>query len=127
MGQGKPIILIHGLSGSSRWWGRNLCALGEHYRLYSIDLPGFGTMRRFRLCFALDEIASGIVLWMKAVGIKQAHLVGHSMGGYKRGRTDAENDADLLLIYLDAVQATRDIHSHKRRLKSVGVVVKQAL
>ena len=78
VGQGEPIILIHGLSGSSRWWMRNIRALAEHYRLYLIDLPGFGTMRRF----ALDEVASGIVLWVEAVGIKQAHLVGHSMGRY---------------------------------------------
>src|SRR5436305_6325427 len=82
VGQGEPIILVHGLSGSSRWWVRNIRALAEHYRLYLIDLPGFGTMQRFRQRFALDEIASGIVLWMEAVGIKQAHLVGHSMGGY---------------------------------------------
>jgi pimeloyl-ACP methyl ester carboxylesterase len=82
VGQGEPIILIHGLSGSSRWWVRNIHALAEHYRLYLIDLPGFGTMRRYRQRFALDEIASGIVSWMEAVGIKQAHLLGHSMGGY---------------------------------------------
>jgi pimeloyl-ACP methyl ester carboxylesterase len=82
VGQGEPIILIHGLSGSSRWWVRNIPALAEHYRLYLIDLPGFGTMRHYRQRFALDEVASGIVLWMEAVGIKQAHLVGHSMGGY---------------------------------------------
>src|SRR5947209_1716003 len=81
VGQGEPIILVHGLSGSSRWWVRNIPALAEHYRLYLIDLPGFGTMRRYRGRLALDEIASGIVLWMEAVGIKQAHLVGHSMGG----------------------------------------------
>jgi pimeloyl-ACP methyl ester carboxylesterase len=82
VGQGEPIILIHGLSGSSRWWVRNIDALAEHYRLYLLDLPGFGTMRRSRQRFGLDEIASGIVLWMEAVGIRQAHLVGHSMGGY---------------------------------------------
>src|SRR5437763_15227548 len=82
VGQGEPIILIHGLSGSSRWWVRNIPALAEHYRLYLIDLPGFGTMRRYRRSLALDEIASRIVLWMAVVGIKHAHLVGHSMGGY---------------------------------------------
>jgi pimeloyl-ACP methyl ester carboxylesterase len=82
VGQGEPIILVHGLSGSSRWWVRNIPALAEHYRLYLIDLPGFGTMRRYRQRFALDEVASDIVLWMEAAGIKQAHFVGHSMGGY---------------------------------------------
>jgi len=82
VGEGEPIILIHGLAGSSRWWERNIRALAEHYRLYLLDLPGFGIMRRFRQRYALDEIASGIVSWMEAVGINQAHFVGHSMGGY---------------------------------------------
>lgn len=82
VGQGEPIILIHGLSGSTRWWVRNVPALSEHYQVYLLDLPGFGTMRRIRQRFILDEVAAGIVSWMQAIGIKQAHLVGHSMGGY---------------------------------------------
>ena len=76
------MILIHGLSGSSRWWVRNIRVLAEQYQLYLLDLPGFGSMGHLPQRYTLDEIASGIVLWMEAVGIKQAHLVGHSMGGY---------------------------------------------
>ena len=82
VGEGQPLILIHGLSGSSRWWIRNIPALAEHYQVYLIDLPGFGNMRHFSQRFVLDEVAAGIVRWMKAVGIQKAHLVGHSMGGY---------------------------------------------
>lgn len=79
---GEPVVLVHGLSASSRWWVRNIPALAQHYRVYLLDLPGFGTMRRFRRRFVLDELSSGIVAWMDALGIKQAHLIGHSMGGY---------------------------------------------
>lgn len=81
-GNGEPIILIHGLSASSRWWVRNVPALAEYHRVYLLDLPGFGTMRHFRRNFVLDELSSGIVAWMEALGIAQAHLLGHSMGGY---------------------------------------------
>ena len=79
---GEPVVLVHGLSASSRWWVRNIPALAQHYRVYLLDLPGFGTMRRFRRRFVLDELSSGIVAWMDTLGIKQAHLIGHSMGGY---------------------------------------------
>lgn len=81
-GEGKPVILVHGLSGSSLWWRRNVPALAEHYKVYLIDLPGFGSMRRFGRSFSLDQVTSYLLLWMEAVGIKKAHLVGHSMGGY---------------------------------------------
>ena len=81
-GEGEPIILIHGLSGSSRWWVRNVPALAMHYQVYLIDLPGFGSMHRYSGRFLLNEVAAYIVTWMEALGIRQAHLVGHSMGGY---------------------------------------------
>jgi pimeloyl-ACP methyl ester carboxylesterase len=82
IGKGEPLILVHGLSGSSRWWRRNIHALAEDYQLYLIDLPGFGRMRHASQRYALDEIARGIVLWMEAVGLTRAHFIGHSMGGY---------------------------------------------
>ncbi|HEY6540373.1 MAG TPA: alpha/beta fold hydrolase [Ktedonobacteraceae bacterium] len=79
---GEPVVLVHGLSASSRWWVRNVPALAEHYRVYLLDLPGFGLMRRFRRRFVLDELSSSITAWMDALGINQAHMIGHSMGGY---------------------------------------------
>ena len=81
-GEGEPIILVHGLSGSTRWWSRNVPVLAERYRVYLIDLPGFGAMRRLRRRFVLAEAASWLSAWMEAVGLQSAHLVGHSMGGY---------------------------------------------
>jgi pimeloyl-ACP methyl ester carboxylesterase len=79
---GGPVVLVHGLSGSTRWWARNLPALARHYRLYLVDLPGFGAMRRLGRQFVLAEAASWLSEWMRAVGLERAHLVGHSMGGY---------------------------------------------
>ncbi len=79
---GEPVILVHGLSGSTRWWMRNIPALAAHYRVYLVDLPGFGAMRRHGHRFVLAEAASWLLAWMEAVGLSAAHLVGHSMGGY---------------------------------------------
>ena len=75
-------MLVHGLSGSTRWWSRNVSELAERYRVYLVDLPGFGKMRRLGRPFVLAEAASWLSGWMDAVGLERAHLVGHSMGGY---------------------------------------------
>ncbi len=82
LGEGEPVILVHGLSGSRRWWNRNVQALAQNHRVYLVDLPGFGTMSRMRTRFALVNVAHWLLAWMEAVEIKRAHFVGHSMGGY---------------------------------------------
>jgi pimeloyl-ACP methyl ester carboxylesterase len=79
---GEPVVMVHGLSGSTHWWARNLPALARRYRLYLVDLPGFGAMRRLGRQFVLAEAASWLSEWMRAVGLERAHVVGHSMGGY---------------------------------------------
>ena len=80
--EGEPVVLVHGLSGSTRWWAHNVPALARHHRVYLVDLPGFGAMRRARRRFALTEAAAWLHGWMEAVGLEGTHLVGHSMGGY---------------------------------------------
>jgi len=59
---------------------KNIPALAEYYRVYLVDLPGFGALRRRR--FVLAEAASWLAAWMEAAGLDKTHLVGHSMGGY---------------------------------------------
>ncbi len=81
-GSGSPVVLVHGLSGSTRWWQRNLPALADHHRVYLVDLPGFGGMTGWQGGFALAEAADWVHAWMDAVSLSRANLVGHSMGGY---------------------------------------------
>jgi pimeloyl-ACP methyl ester carboxylesterase len=76
------MLLVHGLSGSTRWWIRNIPALADCYRVYLVDLPGFGMMSRYHRPFVLSEAITWLLRWMEVVELKQCHLVGHSMGGY---------------------------------------------
>lgn len=46
-GSGTPVVLLHGLSGSSRWWSRNRAALAARHLVAAVDLVGFGRNRRF--------------------------------------------------------------------------------
>lgn len=91
-GQGEPVILVHGLSGSIRSWSRNLPALAERYRVYVVDLPGFGGVRTHRRRrFVLSEAAPWLRAWIKAVGLERGYLIGHSIGAYVCIRLVASN------------------------------------
>lgn len=80
IGEGPPVILIHGLAGSSRWWKRNIEALAEHFHVYVVDLIGFGQSKG-RHKFVLDEAAGYLRDWMDRLGLDEANIIGHSMGG----------------------------------------------
>ena len=80
-GAGPPLVLLHGLSGSGRWWVRNVGPLAERFRVHVVDLIGFGHSRGPRR-FALREASDYLVRWLDQLGVDRAHLVGHSMGGF---------------------------------------------
>lgn len=81
-GAGEPVVLVHGLAGSTRWWRYNVPALAEQYAVYLVNLPGFGSFRRRGPRFALAEAAGWLAAWTDAAGVGPCHLVGHSMGGF---------------------------------------------
>ncbi len=78
-GHGEPVVLIHGLSGSGRWWRRNVEPLARRFRVHVVDLVGFGLSRDGR--FVLHDAASHLTAWLDSLGIERAHVIGHSMGG----------------------------------------------
>lgn len=82
VGKGESLVFVHGLSGSTLWWQRNIPELALHYQLYLVDLPGFGSMRRHHQHFHLETASEWLYAWAEAVGIGSFYLVGHSMGGY---------------------------------------------
>lgn len=41
-GQGIPLVLLHGGTGSWRHWAGNIAALAQHYQVYAADAPGLG-------------------------------------------------------------------------------------
>ncbi len=42
VGQGKDLLLFHGGRGSRNHWVRNVEALARHFRVFALDLPGYG-------------------------------------------------------------------------------------
>jgi pimeloyl-ACP methyl ester carboxylesterase len=80
-GAGPPVILLHGWIGSWGLWQPTMEALGQHYRCYALDFWGFGESGKKRSSYAVGDFMELVCQFMDALGIAQAPLVGHSMGG----------------------------------------------
>ena len=81
-GSGRPVVLIHGLVGSSSIWRRNIAALARESSVYAIDLLNMGKSQRIPgLNATLEATADRVAVFMDSVGIDRADLVGHSHGG----------------------------------------------
>ena len=81
-GQGRPLLLIHGLLGYSFSWRYNFEALGEMRSLYAIDLPGAGFSERpCDLNCGMRESAERVWRFLDELGIHTADVIGTSHGG----------------------------------------------
>jgi 2-hydroxy-6-oxonona-2,4-dienedioate hydrolase len=75
-----PLILVHGLSVSSRYMIPTARTFAPHMRVYSPDFPGFGESEKPRKVFSIPELADILAAWMEVVGIDHAPMIANSLG-----------------------------------------------
>ena len=80
-GRGHPVLLLHGWLGSWGLWQDTMAFLGRFYRTYALDFWGFGESEKRRETYAVSDFVQLIDQFMDQLGIAEAPLVGHSMGG----------------------------------------------
>ncbi|HEX8959465.1 MAG TPA: alpha/beta fold hydrolase [Solirubrobacterales bacterium] len=82
IGEGEPILFVHGLAGCWRNWLENLPHFGRTHRAIALDLPGFGHSPM--PSWPIDMPAYGRLIhdFCEKLGVgRVAALVGNSMGG----------------------------------------------
>jgi pyruvate dehydrogenase E2 component (dihydrolipoamide acetyltransferase) len=78
---GSPILLVHGFGADITSWMFNQAVLAEQRPVYALDLPGHGGSGKDVAGGSTASLAGAVRDFMAAVGIRKAHLVGHSLGG----------------------------------------------
>jgi pimeloyl-ACP methyl ester carboxylesterase len=78
---GEVLLLLHGLSGSGRWWARNVPGLAREHRVVIPDLVGYGRTPLVGRVPGLPEMADLLAAWLDALGVQEVDVAGHSMGG----------------------------------------------
>jgi pimeloyl-ACP methyl ester carboxylesterase len=80
-GAGSPIILIHGFFYDSQMWHNNIEALATQFKVYAIDLWGFGYSTREPMDYGYPLYSGQLLDFMDALRIQKASMIGQSMGG----------------------------------------------
>lgn len=79
-GAGPPIILVHGFGGSLWQWEYQQTALSADHRVITLDLLGSGLSDKPDIDYTPSQMVEFFRLFMDALGIHRAALVGNSMG-----------------------------------------------
>ncbi|MCF8034861.1 MAG: alpha/beta hydrolase [Desulfarculaceae bacterium] len=81
-GQGFPLLLIMGLRRNAEWWHLQLPELSRHFQVIAFDNRGAGRSGKPAMDYSIPMFAADTAGLLDGLGVKQAHVVGVSMGGY---------------------------------------------
>jgi pimeloyl-ACP methyl ester carboxylesterase len=113
-GSGEDVVLLHGLSGSRRWWRFTVPALAASYRVHVPELVGFGGSRRPVRQPDMREMAAVLTEWMhQVVEGSRVRLIGHSMGGQLALHIAAEREMPQRLVLVSASGLPRSWTLHE--------------
>lgn len=91
-----PVVLVHGVGVASRYMVPTAQLLAHHHPVYALDLPGFGRSSKPSQVLNVVEMTDVLALWMRAVGLRRAALLGNSVG--------CQIVADLAVRYPDLLE-----------------------
>lgn len=82
-GQGEPLVLLHGFTGSGQSWEQHRPYFERSYSVITLDLPGHGSTESPAdpARYAIDATARDLIALFDWLLLRRVHLLGYSMGG----------------------------------------------
>src|SRR4051794_25966619 len=105
-GRGEAIILLHGTSGHLEAFVRNVAVLSRDYECHAIDMMGHGYTESPEVPYRIPGYAQHVLDYMDTRGIKSAHFIGESLGGWVSGRLAADHPGRVRSLALVAAGGT---------------------
>ena len=110
LGDGPPLLLIHGTGSASHSWRGMAPLLARHFNVLAIDLPGHGfTQRPPKRLFTVPGMAGGVGELLRELNVSPSLVIAHSAGA-----------AVMLRMALDHTMTARGLVSLNGALKPYG-------
>jgi pimeloyl-ACP methyl ester carboxylesterase len=127
IGEGEPVLFVHGLAGCWRNWLENLPHFGERYRAIALDLPGFGDSPMPDWKISMDAYGRLLHDFCDALGIDRvAAVVGNSMGGFVATEAVIDRPERFERLVLVSAAGTVLAEAKGRRFEAAARTVKAA-
>jgi pimeloyl-ACP methyl ester carboxylesterase len=121
-GDGPPLVLLHGFTGSWRVWELTLRALERRHDVLAPTLPGHAGGPPLDGDLSHDTVPDAIERAMDAAGFETAHLVGNSLGGYVALQLAARGRARSVVALAPAGGWAPGDGSYQGMLRDYGAV-----
>jgi pimeloyl-ACP methyl ester carboxylesterase len=114
-GEGKPpLVILHGLLGSSRNWTTTGKLLARSFEVFALDLRGHGDSPWApppERDYSFAACAADVAAWLDTKGVRRPVLLGHSLGGKIAMRLAADAPAQCRALVVADI-APRDYAPH---------------
>jgi pimeloyl-ACP methyl ester carboxylesterase len=113
IGQGQPLVLLHGLFGASDNWGNVAKHFSQTHQVISVDLRNHGKSPHSE-SQTYEDMADDLRTLCEALNLNKIHLLGHSLGGkvVMQFAMQYPERVDQLIIVDMAMRAYADEHTH---------------
>ena len=125
LGDGEPIVILHGLFGSSRNWMSIARELSVANHIFTLDLPNHGESSWMEE-MSYEGLSSIIVEFLVKNNLKGATVLGHSMGGkvaMTMALTEPELIGRLIVVDIAPVEYDHDNLSIINALESINLTL----
>lgn len=113
IGQGQPLILLHGLFGSADNWGAIAKYFSQTYQVICVDLRNHGSSPHHH-SQTYAEMADDLIELCNLLNLGKIHLIGHSLGGKvaMQFATQYPEKIDQLIIVDMAMRTYPDVQTY---------------
>ncbi|MDG2256195.1 MAG: alpha/beta fold hydrolase [Opitutaceae bacterium] len=121
-----PLIVFHGLLGSSRNWQAAGADLGRFFRVYCLDLRNHGKSPH-AFPHSYRAMMNDVFRWMDVQGLGSSHFLGHSMGGKLAMKIACERSERLRSLVVVDIAPKRYPNSHDSEYEAMRLIDLSAL
>ncbi len=114
LGQGQPVVILHGLYGSSDNWMSIARELSKDYRVILVDQRNHGQSPH-SMSHTYNDMAKDLKELLDKLAIERVSLLGHSMGG-KTATLFTSQYPDMVykLVVVDILPFAMDVNRHEQ-------------